>query len=148
MRESKPSSSAQSVALVRAHLHASGVIDDPWVHQLLTPRRQVMARVLRARPFTKYGETATFSFLAARTHFFDAAVTNAITAGITQVAIIGAGYDTRAWRLAAPGVLVARSTCRPRKSPRRELHGSRWRIRVARIRRDRERTPRDMENLG
>ena len=104
MRESKPSSSAQSVALVRAHLHASGVVDDAWVHQMLTPRRQVIARVLLARPLTKYGQSATFSFLGARTHFFDAAVTDAISAGIAQVAIIGAGYDTRAWRLAAPGV--------------------------------------------
>ena len=39
-----------------------------------------------------------------RTRFYDAVVTDALDAGIDQVVLVGAGYDTRAWRLARPGV--------------------------------------------
>jgi methyltransferase (TIGR00027 family) len=42
--------------------------------------------------------------LAARTRFFDEQVMAAIAAGIRQVVILGAGYDDRAMRFAAPGV--------------------------------------------
>lgn len=42
--------------------------------------------------------------IAARTRFFDDVTLAAIDAGITQVVIVGAGYDGRALRFAAPGV--------------------------------------------
>lgn len=44
------------------------------------------------------------AFLAARTLLIDDAVTRALDDGITQVVTVGAGYDSRAWRLARPGV--------------------------------------------
>jgi methyltransferase (TIGR00027 family) len=78
------------------------VIHDPLAERLLTPWRRMAALALRRWPLTEYGRSATFSFLGARTRFFDDAVTAAITAGIGQVVIIGAGYDARAWRLADP----------------------------------------------
>lgn len=43
-------------------------------------------------------------FIDVRTQLFDDEVRAAIADGITQVVIIAAGYDTRAYRLAAPGV--------------------------------------------
>ena len=42
--------------------------------------------------------------IAARTGFFDDVTLSAIDVGITQVVIVGAGYDGRALRFAAPGV--------------------------------------------
>jgi methyltransferase (TIGR00027 family) len=42
--------------------------------------------------------------LAARTRFFDEQVLAAISAGIPQVVIVGAGYDDRALRFRSPGV--------------------------------------------
>jgi methyltransferase (TIGR00027 family) len=42
--------------------------------------------------------------LAARTRFFDEQVLAAISAGISQVVIVGAGYDDRALRFRSPGV--------------------------------------------
>ena len=104
MRDSKPSSSAQTVALAKAQLHWSGAMNDPFVERLLTARHRAAAGVLRLPALKKYGQSPTFSFLAARSCFFDDAVRNALTEGVRQVAIIGAGYDTRAWRLAQPGV--------------------------------------------
>lgn len=43
-------------------------------------------------------------YMALRTAFFDDAVARAIEEGIDQIAILGAGLDTRAARLARPGV--------------------------------------------
>jgi methyltransferase (TIGR00027 family) len=104
MREGKPSASAQTVATVRAHLTWMGIVDDPLAHSMLRPRARLMARVLRSWPGNRYAHSPSFSFLAARTRFFDDEVTRALDNGIKQVGIIGAGYDTRAWRLARPGV--------------------------------------------
>jgi methyltransferase (TIGR00027 family) len=42
--------------------------------------------------------------VAARTRFFDKVTLSAIEAGVTQVVVVGAGYDGRALRFAAPGV--------------------------------------------
>ena len=42
--------------------------------------------------------------LEARTSFFDAQVTAAIAAGISQIVVLGAGYDDRALRFRTPGV--------------------------------------------
>ena len=42
--------------------------------------------------------------LAARTRFFDEQVLTAISAGIGQIVILGAGYDDRALRFRSPGV--------------------------------------------
>jgi len=42
--------------------------------------------------------------LAARTSFFDQQVMTAISAGVAQIVVLGAGYDDRALRFRAPGV--------------------------------------------
>jgi methyltransferase (TIGR00027 family) len=104
VREGKSSASAQTVATVRAHLTWMGIVDDPFAESMLRPRARLMARALRRWPGNRYAHSATFSFLAARTRFFDEEITRALDDGIDQVGIIGAGYDTRAWRLARAGV--------------------------------------------
>jgi len=43
-------------------------------------------------------------YLQARTAFFDSAVLEAIADGVTQVVLLGAGYDDRALRMRTPGV--------------------------------------------
>jgi methyltransferase (TIGR00027 family) len=50
------------------------------------------------------GTSAMRGHLEARTRFFDAQVLSAIDAGITQVVVLGAGYDDRALRFRSPGV--------------------------------------------
>lgn len=104
MRRSVPSSTAQNVALVRSHLTWLGILDDRFATAMLRPRWAVLARMLRLRPMAGLGRNRTFAWLAARTRFYDDAVTEALDAGVEQVVIVGAGYDSRAWRLARPGV--------------------------------------------
>lgn len=61
-------------------------------------------QVLRLPVLRRQVRGATFSYLAARTLFFDEEVNRALDDGIDRVVIVGAGYDSRAWRLARPSV--------------------------------------------
>lgn len=102
VRGDRPSSSARAVALVRAHATERGVIDDRPARALLTPGWSALLWVLGRRPLRRVGASPTTSFIAARTLFFDGEVIAAIAAGARQVVVVGAGYDTRAWRLDRP----------------------------------------------
>jgi methyltransferase (TIGR00027 family) len=81
-----------------------GVLDDALAASMLRGSSKFTAYALRYPPLTRLGRSPTFSFLAARTCFFDDAVSTALDEGVRQVAVIGAGYDTRSWRLARSGV--------------------------------------------
>jgi methyltransferase (TIGR00027 family) len=80
------------------------IIDDPYAEGALSLRLRLTLFALQRRPLSGYGRSATFSFLAARTMFFDERVQEATRDGIRQVVILGAGYDARAWRLQQTGV--------------------------------------------
>jgi len=84
-----PSRTSQAVALTRAAMDRPHTPDgDPDAQRRLCAG---MAPT-RRRPA-----------LEARTRFFDAEVLAAVSAGLPQVVICGAGYDDRALRFAAPG---------------------------------------------
>lgn len=88
----RPSASARHVALIRARL----------------PRPHTPAGDLRGEHrlhASLAADNAPFErFLAARTEFFDQELLGALRAGLAQVVILGAGYDSRALRFKAPGV--------------------------------------------
>jgi methyltransferase (TIGR00027 family) len=88
-----PSRTSQAVALTRAGLerpHTPG--GDPDAQRRLC-RGMRSAGTGRLRPS-----------LIARTRFFDERVLAALSAGVRQVVILGAGYDDRALRFRSPGV--------------------------------------------
>src|ERR1700744_1445275 len=92
MNSARISRTSQVVALTRAGLdrpHSPG--GDPLAQARLC-EGMGLAPVERLR-----------SMLTARTRFFDQAVLTALTAGIGQVVICGAGYDDRALRFRTPG---------------------------------------------
>lgn len=82
-----------------------GAIHDPWAETMLDP---AMARVLwgvrHLLPERVRRASVTLAGLAARVRWHDDQVVAALDDGIDQVVIVGAGYDSRAWRLARPGV--------------------------------------------
>lgn len=104
--DGRPSRTALAIATGRAigyrHLH------DPVAARLLPrPERQVVART---RPLAAHRPTADAVALgsggltlhgALRMAAIDAAVERAVAAGCQQAVVVGAGLDTRAWRLAA-----------------------------------------------
>jgi methyltransferase (TIGR00027 family) len=104
MRQSRYVASAQQIAFVRAHLTKTGVLDDPFASHFLHPGDQVIPRALMLLEKTGLWRNRPFAYLAARTRFYDATVARALKSGIRQVIILGAGYDSRAWRLAHEGV--------------------------------------------
>jgi methyltransferase (TIGR00027 family) len=92
-RRPAPSRTSQAVAAVRAELprpHTPG--GDPGAQRRLAAGMQPV------------GEPEMRARLEARTRFFDEQVLAAVSRGITQVVIAGAGYDDRALRFRSPGV--------------------------------------------
>jgi methyltransferase (TIGR00027 family) len=81
-----------------------GVIGDPFAEQMLRPGWAKAASILRIPGLGRLGTNRSFAYLGARTCFYDQFVTDALDEGVKQVVVLGAGYDSRAWRFARPGV--------------------------------------------
>lgn len=105
MATHSPSRSATLVVLARTHLNWMGVIDDPLAQQMLDPGWTKVASILRLPGLCRLGRNRTFAYLGARTCFYDQFITKALDDEVRQVVILGAGYDSRAWRFARPGVI-------------------------------------------
>jgi methyltransferase (TIGR00027 family) len=96
VRAQRPSVTARSVALVRSRLvRSSSPSGDPEAEDQLYGGLRPVLWPLRGRRHER---------IAARTRFFDDETLRAIADGVTQVVIVGAGYDGRALRFRSPGV--------------------------------------------
>jgi methyltransferase (TIGR00027 family) len=80
------------------------VLADPFARGMLSPSMGAVLWVVQHCPYRVRARSVTLAGLAARVLWFDAQVTKALDAGIAQVAVIGAGYDSRAWRFRRDGV--------------------------------------------
>jgi len=81
-----------------------GVLADPLARGMLAPSMAAIVGVVKHAPPQFRARWVTLAGLAARVLWFDAQVTDALDSRIEQIAVIGAGYDSRAWRLARAGV--------------------------------------------
>jgi methyltransferase (TIGR00027 family) len=96
MKPGKPSVTARFVAHTRAGL------DRP---EIPTGDAAAELRLYRSLGSTPFRSNKNFhDRMERRTRFFDRLTLAAIDAGITQVVIVGAGYDGRPVRFATPGV--------------------------------------------
>lgn len=75
------SSTAQSVALARSQLTRLGILDDPWAASMLRLPWRLADHGLRLPVLRRQVTGPTFSYLAARTLFFDAEVDEPSTRG-------------------------------------------------------------------
>ena len=98
------SRSAEVVAAERALLSDMGAIDDPLARRMLGPTIGAVYRVARRWPGRVPTLRVTLAGLAARVLWHDRQVLRALSSGIDQVAVVGAGYDSRPWRLSSSGV--------------------------------------------
>ncbi len=98
----------------RAVLADMGVLADPFARGMLTPSMAATFWVVRRWPYRVRARSVTLAGLAARVLWFDEQVAKALDAGIGQIAVIGAGYDSRAWRFRRDGVQSV-STSRTRR---------------------------------
>ncbi len=104
VRGAKRSRTAQGVVAERAVLADIGVLADPFARGMLTPSVAAIFWVVRHWPYRVRARSVTLAGLAARVLWFDAQVAKALDAGIEQIAVIGAGYDSRGWRFRRDGV--------------------------------------------
>jgi methyltransferase (TIGR00027 family) len=100
----KRSRTAQAVLAERTLLTDMGVLSDPFARTMLSPSWTVFVGVLKHLPAPVRPWSLARAGLAARVLWFDAQVAAALDAGTTQIAVIGAGYDSRAWRFRRDGV--------------------------------------------
>lgn len=111
MRAGRASKTAEHNALFRA-LEArrppgERLFDDPYVHRFLSPGFRAAAALARWRPWRAFatrlidrGWPGVRATVVARTRLIDELVEDAV-AEVDQVVILGAGFDTRAYRLPA-----------------------------------------------
>jgi methyltransferase (TIGR00027 family) len=82
---------------------AERVVDDPWAELFLSPAtRQALAvwsGGFTRQVFRRLGPTGT-SYVPLRHRFIDDHLLAALEGGVRQVVLLGAGYDTRAYRFA------------------------------------------------
>jgi methyltransferase (TIGR00027 family) len=105
--QSRPSLTAGAVTMARALEHlkppSERVVDDPWAHLFLsTAARRALAAwsgSLTARVLRRLGATGT-TYVPLRHRFIDEHLATALDSGAAQVVLLGAGYDTRAYRFA------------------------------------------------
>lgn len=100
----KRSWTAQGAAAQRAVLTELGLMNDPPALHMLTPGLARTVWTLGHLPRRVFGRSVTLAGAAGSNLWFDATVAAALDDGIEQVVIIGAGYDSRAWRFARIGV--------------------------------------------
>jgi methyltransferase (TIGR00027 family) len=79
------------------HLAQRFLNDD--ARMLLRMRRAMLSRFETTAP-------GLYGYVVARTRFFDERVARAVDAGVRQFVLVGAGYDSRAWRFDAPAPLT------------------------------------------
>ena len=104
MDGAKRSRTAQGVAAERALLASKGVIDDPFAREMLTPSMRAVVWVMEHAPRRMWTRSITLAGLAARVRWFDSQVISALDNGVGQVVVVGAGYDSRPWRIPGDGV--------------------------------------------
>jgi methyltransferase (TIGR00027 family) len=105
--QARPSLTAEAVTMARAVEHLKPdderVVDDPWAHLFLSNagRRTLAAwsGSVTGRLLRRLGPTGT-SYVPLRHRFIDEHLLAALDAGAKQVVLLGAGYDTRAYRFA------------------------------------------------
>ena len=105
--QGRPSLTAEAVTIARALEHLKPederIVDDPWAHLFLSaPARGALtawSRSLSARLLRRLGPSGT-TYVPLRHRFIDDHLVAALDAGAAQVVLLGAGYDTRAYRFA------------------------------------------------
>ncbi|HML07655.1 MAG TPA: class I SAM-dependent methyltransferase [Xanthobacteraceae bacterium] len=113
----RPSRTAEYMALFRALESArrrdARLFSDPWAKRFLRPSLRIAAAAACLPPVN----SAISAFIdqrwpgarpsgIARTRYIDEALTDALQDGLDQVVILGAGFDSRAYRI--PGIVRAR----------------------------------------
>jgi methyltransferase (TIGR00027 family) len=106
MRANEPSRTAEAVAFQRAserrRPEAERILDDPWAEHFLRPSLRAALAAYRASAVAKLADDliGVTTFVVARHRYIDDRLDAALRSGAEQVVVLGAGYDSRAFRFA------------------------------------------------
>ncbi len=106
MQADTPSRTAEGIAAARSRESArpedKRLFYDPFARHFLSSRTRFFARIPPIRAFFRWRNRRTlpgmFGGLVARTRYIDDHMITCLNEGISQVVILGAGYDARAYR--------------------------------------------------
>jgi methyltransferase (TIGR00027 family) len=105
--QDRPSLTAEAVTMARALEHLkpeqTRIVDDPWAHLFLSRASRAALRAwsgsLTGRTLRRLGLAGT-TWIPLRHRYIDEHLIRLLDEGATQVVLLGAGYDMRAYRLA------------------------------------------------
>jgi methyltransferase (TIGR00027 family) len=106
MFDGQPSRTAEATAFQRAtertHPPPRRIVDDPWAEHFLRPgMRAALAAYATSRVAKRADEVLGLThFVVTRHRYIDDRLANALRDGAEQVVVLGAGYDSRAFRFA------------------------------------------------
>jgi methyltransferase (TIGR00027 family) len=111
MKQKQSSTTAEGMALVRAieaqKPEAARICYDPFARSLVNPVSVLLSKlVIDSGIYERIGPPGTIAFIIARERYIDDLLKACLSEGLDQVVILGAGFDTRAYRI--PGIEKAR----------------------------------------
>lgn len=106
MKDKQSSTTAEGIALVRAietaRPEGERICCDPIARSLVNPIKFTLSKLVIDSGLYEGMSGGTLRFLAARERFIDDFLKSCLEEGLEQVVILGAGFDTRAYRI--PGI--------------------------------------------
>jgi methyltransferase (TIGR00027 family) len=111
MTQKQSSTTAEGMALVRAieaqRPEGVRICYDPIARSLVNPISVFLSKlVIDSGIYERIGPPGTIAFITARERYIDDFLKACLSEGLDQVVILGAGFDTRAYR--SPGIEKAR----------------------------------------
>lgn len=106
MVRNQPSRTAEATAFQRATERLrpprQRIVDDPWAERFLRPALRAALAGYRASSVARRADDllGLTPFVATRHRYIDDRLTEALAGDIGQVVVLGAGYDSRAYRFA------------------------------------------------
>lgn len=134
MKENQASRTAEYMALFRAvesaRPESQRLFDDPFAIGFLDPSFRLLAQLASIRFVSNLvawlidtkGVPGARTVAVARTRFIDELLVNALKDGVQQVVILGAGYDTRAYRISGIEQSRVFEVDHPTTSNAKQLH--------------------------
>jgi methyltransferase (TIGR00027 family) len=103
MKKGKSSKTAEGIALIRAieasKPKAQRISYDPFARSFVHPLSYFISKwIVSTGIYEKIGKGA-FAFITARERYIDDYLIHCLKEGFEQIVILGAGYDTRAYRI-------------------------------------------------
>ena len=102
MKEDRPSLTAEGIAILRENETrkpaSERLFEDPYARFFVRPWLAWVTRLFMSLGYADWRGPGVIGFLLARTRYMDDTLLSCLEQGMQQLVILGAGYDSRAYR--------------------------------------------------